>query len=125
MRAVVVDDSSAMRAYLKMILKKAGFEVEGARDGREGLQALHSGPPPDLVLLDWNMPEMNGFQMLCAMRSDPTFQNTQVMMVTTETELAEMSRALEAGANEYVMKPFTPDVILDKLQILGLVTQAL
>jgi len=125
MRAVVVDDSSAMRAYLKMILTKAGFEVAGARDGREGLQLLHSGPAPDLVLLDWNMPEMNGFQMLCAMRSDASLRDTQVMMVTTETELAEMSRALEAGANEYVMKPFTPDVILDKLQILGLVPQTL
>jgi two-component system chemotaxis response regulator CheY len=110
-----------MRAFLKMILTKAGFDVSGAPNGREGLQVLRAGARPDLVLLDWNMPEMDGFEMLRAMRSDAAFRDTRVMMVTTETELGEMSRALEAGADEYVMKPFTPDVILDKLQILGLV----
>lgn len=125
MRAVVVDDSSAMRAFLKLVLTKAGFEVSGAPNGRAGLELLHSGTPPDLVLLDWNMPEMDGFQMLCTMRADAQFRATRVMMVTTETELGEMSRALEAGADEYVMKPFTPEMIFDKLQILGLAPQTL
>jgi two-component system chemotaxis response regulator CheY len=86
---------------------------------------LHSAPAPDLVLLDWNMPEMDGFEMLRALRADALFRKTRVMMVTTETELTEMSRALEAGADEYVMKPFTAEVILDKLQILGLAPEAL
>jgi two-component system chemotaxis response regulator CheY len=125
MRALVVDDSSAMRAFLKMILTRTGFEVSAAPNGSAGLDVLHSGPAPDLVLLDWNMPEMDGFQMLRAMRAETEFRDTRVMMVTTETEVAEMSRALEAGADEYVMKPFTTEVILDKLQILGFSPEAL
>ena len=125
MRALVVDDSSAMRAFLRMILKDAGFEVAEARNGRHALDQLAIIGPPDVVLLDWNMPEMNGFEMLQQLRADLRFRDTRVMMVTTETELAEMSRALGAGADEYVMKPFTRDVILDKLQLLNLVSAAL
>jgi two-component system, chemotaxis family, chemotaxis protein CheY len=125
MRALVVDDSSAMRAFLKMILKGAGFEVYEARNGREGLQALTTLVLPDIVLLDWNMPELNGFEMLQRLRSDARCSRVRVMMVTTETELAEMSRALGAGADEYVMKPFTREVILDKLELLGLMPQNL
>lgn len=125
MHALVVDDSSAMRAFLRLILRDVGFEVAEARNGREGLERLYANGAPDLVLLDWNMPEMNGFEMLQKMRASSALRGTRVMMVTTETELAEMSRALGAGADEYVMKPFTRDVILDKLQILGLGAPAL
>jgi two-component system chemotaxis response regulator CheY len=125
MRALIVDDSSAMRAFLKMILKGAGFEVSEARNGKEGLQALTPVVLPDVVLLDWNMPEMNGLEMLQQLRADPRCSHVKVMMVTTETELAEMSRALGAGADEYVMKPFTREVILDKLELLGLMPQTL
>ncbi len=124
MRALVVDDSSAMRAFLRMILKSAGIEVAEARNGQEGLKAL-SVARPELVLLDWNMPEMDGFEMLRYMRSDTRYNGIKVMMVTTETEMAEMSRALGAGADEYVMKPFTREVILDKLELLGVMPQAL
>lgn len=125
MRALIVDDSSAMRAFLKMILKSAGFEVSEARNGKEGLQALTPVVLPDVVLLDWNMPEMNGFEMLRRLRADARCCGVKVMMVTTETEMAEMSRALGAGADEYVMKPFTREVILDKLGLLGLMPQTL
>lgn len=125
MRALVVDDSSAMRSFLKMTLRRAGFEVSEARNGVEGLKALDASCLPDLVLLDWNMPEMDGFEMLRKMRADPRWRDVKVMMVTTETEMAEMSRALGAGADEYVMKPFTREVILDKLEILGFMPQAL
>ncbi len=125
MRALVVDDSSAMRAFLKMILKSAGFTVAEARNGREALRALEATGEPDLILLDWNMPEMDGFSMLRTMRADDRWKHVKVMMVTTETEMAEMSRALGAGADEYVMKPFTREVILEKLEILGVMTQAL
>ena len=125
MRALVVDDSSAMRSYLKMILRAANFEVAEARNGKDGLKALAKGELPDLLLLDWNMPEMDGFTMLQEMRSDARCNGVKVMMVTTETELAEMSRALGAGADEYVMKPFTREVILDKLELLGLMPQAI
>jgi len=124
MRALIVDDSSAMRAFLKLALKGAGFSTAEARNGKEGLRSLERDCP-DLVLLDWNMPEMDGFSMLRAMRADARWKNVKVMMVTTETEMAEMARALGAGADEYVMKPFTREVILEKLEILGLMPQAL
>ena len=125
MRALVVDDSSAMRAYMKMILKAAGFEVSEARNGKEGLQALEVASAPDLVLLDWNMPEMDGFEMLRQLRANARWNQVKVMMVTTETEMGEMSRALGAGADEYVMKPFTREIIVDKLELLGLTSQGL
>ena len=125
MRALIVDDSSAMRAYLKMILKSVGFEVRDARNGQEALAVLREGERPDVMLLDWNMPEMDGFETLRAVRAEAKWNDIRVMMVTTETEMAEMSRALEAGADEYVMKPFTREVIFDKLQLLGLTPLAL
>ena len=74
----------------------------------------------DLVLVDWNMPVMNGLDFVRAVRSDPSHRKTPVMMVTTETESSQMGKALAAGANEYVMKPFTKDVIQEKLKILGI-----
>jgi len=120
MRALIVDDSSAMRAYLRMILKSFGFEIAEARNGQEGLRCLRQEAPPELILLDWNMPEMDGFTMLRELRSEDRFAGVRVIMVTTETEMAEMSRALAAGADEYVMKPFTREIIADKLEILGL-----
>lgn len=125
MRALVVDDSSAMRAFLKLILKRAGFEVREARNGKEGLAALQASEAPELLLLDWNMPEMDGFEMLRRVRADMRWSGVKVVMVTTETEIAEVSRALGAGADEYVMKPFTPEILIDKLQLLGLGQPAL
>jgi two-component system chemotaxis response regulator CheY len=125
MRALIVDDSSAMRAYLKMILKAGGFEVSDARNGQEALGVLRAAERPDVVLLDWNMPEMDGFETLRALRAERRWDEIKVMMVTTETEMVEMARALDAGADEYVMKPFTREVIFDKLELLGLTAQAL
>ena len=72
-----------------------------------------------VILVDWNMPEMNGLEFVQALRADPRYNHVPLMMVTTETEIEQMYRALEAGANEYVMKPFTEEVIADKLRLLG------
>ena len=118
MRALVVDDSTTIRLYLRKILVPLGFEVLEARNGREGLERIRE-QQVDLVLLDWNMPVMNGLEMLQLVRSEPQMGSPCVMMVTTETDLREVSQALENGANEYVMKPFTPEIILDKLALLG------
>jgi len=74
----------------------------------------------ELALVDWNMPEMNGFDFLLAVRANPSWKDMIIVMVTTETEMSQMQRALEAGANEYVMKPFTKDVLREKLQLVGL-----
>jgi two-component system chemotaxis response regulator CheY len=120
MRALVIDDSRAMRAILGKILKEIGFEVTEAGHGREGLERLHQTGTLDLALVDWNMPEMDGLEFVKAVRADHAYDGMQVMMVTTESEAGAMVNALEAGANEYVMKPFTKDVILEKLAILGI-----
>jgi two-component system chemotaxis response regulator CheY len=120
MKALVVDDSRAMRTILTKALKEAGFsDVAEAQHGKAGLDYLVSHPDTQLALVDWNMPEMTGIEMVEAVRREQALADVRLMMVTTETEMSHMQRALDAGANEYVMKPFTKDVITDKLRLLG------
>jgi len=110
-----------VRVMLGWILRKLDFEVQEASDGREALALLGTKSQPDVALVDWNMPEMNGFELVQAVRANRAFDNIRLMMVTTETERAHVAKALEAGADEYVMKPFTKDAIRDKLALLGVV----
>lgn len=121
MRALVVDDSRAIRSIIGKTVKELGFDVLEAGHGREALDRLAEAGKVDLILVDWNMPEMNGFDFLLAARQNPEWKETVIMMVTTETEMAQMQRALDAGANEYVMKPFTREVLRGKLALVGLV----
>jgi two-component system chemotaxis response regulator CheY len=101
-------------------LNRFGYEVCSAANGREALDMIVSQCLDlSVILVDWNMPEMNGLEFVQALRADPRYNQVPLMMVTTETEIEQMYRALEAGANEYVMKPFTDDVIADKLRLLG------
>jgi len=116
----VVDDSRAMRMILTRVMTSAGFEVTPAGNGREALDLLAAGEHPDIVLVDWNMPVMDGLSFVIACRAEPAYRNITLMMVTTESEQGQIVRALAAGAHEYVIKPFTPDAILDKLSLLGL-----
>lgn len=120
MRALAVDDSKAIQLILKRILAGLGFEVVGAGDGQAALEKLQAGDDFDLALIDWNMPIMNGLELVQAIRADSTFDELRLIMVTTESELSRVSQAIEAGANEYIMKPFTPEMITEKLEILGL-----
>jgi two-component system chemotaxis response regulator CheY len=120
MHALIVDDSTTMRMILKAHLKKLGFEVTEAINGRDALVQLKSMPTADLVMVDWNMPEMDGLDFIRAVRADIAYLGLPMMMVTTNTERAHVAEALEAGANEYIMKPFTGDMIREKLAILGL-----
>jgi len=121
-RALVIDDSKAIRIILRKLLGELGFEVAEAADGREALQRLN-GPmgPFDLALVDWNMPEMNGLEFVREVRGQGGHEHLTMVMVTTETESRQVVRALAAGANEYIMKPFSRDVLVDKLNMLGLV----
>ena len=119
MCAIVIDDSLAMRGILRRILTGMSFEVIEAKDGQEALSRLAETGRPDLAVVDWNMPNMNGFEFLKAIRADHSFDPMLVVMVTTEVEMHQVASALEAGANEYVMKPFTEDGMRDKLQLLG------
>jgi len=122
MRALVIDDSKAMRLILGRFLKAAGFEVREAIHGRDALTQLTEHGIVDLALVDWNMPEMSGIEFVQAIRADQAYVDMKLMMVTTESELGRVETALAAGADEYVMKPFTSDVLRDKLAMLGLVT---
>ncbi len=117
--AMIVDDSRAIRGIIGNTLKELGFEVASAGNGREALEQLSGLPELDLFLVDWNMPEMNGYEFLQAVRQEAQWDKVPVVMVTTETEFGQMERALAAGANEYIMKPFTRDVLREKLQLLG------
>ena len=120
MRAMVVDDSRAMRTIIGRMLKESGFEVLEAGNGQEAVAVLQSQGPVDLALVDWNMPEMNGLELVRAVRARPEWNATRLMMVTTEVEVQNVAAALESGANEYLMKPFTPDALKEKLALLGI-----
>jgi two-component system chemotaxis response regulator CheY len=102
------------------MLNEVGLDVVEATDGVDALRRLKEIGQADVLLVDWNMPEMNGYELLCTLRRDPQYSDVPLMMVTSETELAQMAKALEAGANEYVMKPFTKEVITEKLTLLGI-----
>ncbi len=119
MHALIVDDSRAMRRVLRSIVEPLGFEITEAGNGIEGLQQLVERPNTELALVDWNMPEMNGLEFVKAVRANPVYERIKLVMVTTETEPAKMARALMAGVDEFVMKPFTKDILLDKLQLIG------
>ena len=119
MRALIVDDSRAIRTIIKRMLTDVGFEVVEATDGVDALRRLKEIGQADVLLVDWNMPEMNGYDLVCAIRGDHQYDKVPLMMVTSETEMGQMAKALEAGANEYVMKPFTKEVIAEKLALLG------
>jgi len=126
-RALVIDDSRAMRRIVGTILKDFGFEVREAGDGRQALDALQEGKAegwvPDLCCIDWNMPVMDGLQFVMAVRAHPEFRQVTLMMVTTESETGQIVKALAAGAHEYLLKPFTADALRDKLALLGLLPE--
>ncbi|WP_183100069.1 response regulator [Nocardioides pelophilus] len=123
MRALIIDDSRVMRSILRRIVTGLGFEAAEAGDGQQALDVLNSGFEPDLCLIDWNMPVMDGYTFLTRVRDNPEWRSITLMMVTTESEQQQIVRALAAGAHEYVIKPFTPDAIADKLEMLGLLTK--
>jgi two-component system chemotaxis response regulator CheY len=120
MHALVVDDSRAMRSLLRSILGSLGIDVAEAADGRAAIDAVEAGPLPDVALVDWHMPVMDGLELVTELRRRKEWRTMAIMMVTTESEHENMVRALLAGANEYLIKPFSPDAVLEKLSLLGL-----
>jgi two-component system chemotaxis response regulator CheY len=120
--ALVMDDSRAMRGVLSKILVQLGFETLQAANGIEALAVMaREGDTIEVILADWNMPEMNGLEFVKALRAQPRFDAVRILMVTTETEVDQMILALTAGANEYVMKPFTPSMVEEKLRMLQVI----
>jgi two-component system chemotaxis response regulator CheY len=120
MKALIIDDSRAMRLLLRRIVKGLGYEVFEAGNGQEALDVIAAGVLPDVALIDWNMPVMNGLEFVSAMRSNQETRSVTLMMVTTESERAQIVRALAAGAHEYLIKPFTEDALASKFELLGL-----
>lgn len=120
MQAIVVDDSSAMRRILTGMLGRLGFDTVEAADGVAALEVLKDTGPIELALVDWNMPHMNGIDLVRRIRVRRDFDSMRIMMVTTESDTSRVVEALGAGVDEYVMKPFTEEVIASKLQLLEL-----
>ena len=118
MRVLIVDDSRFVRDYLRSLLEEMGMECEEAANGHAGLSHLHESKPFDLALVDWNMPVMGGLDMLKNMRAEG-YSDVKVMMVTTEAEDDFIIRSLDAGADEYLMKPFDGEALAEKLAMLG------
>jgi len=115
MRFLVVDDSSTMRRIVINTLNKIGqHECLEASNGREGLDRLQQGPV-DMIITDWNMPEMTGIEFIRAVRGMDGFASVPVLMVTTNAAKDDIVEALRAGVNNYVVKPFTPDTIKEKI----------
>jgi two-component system chemotaxis response regulator CheY len=122
-RALVIDDSRATRAIIKKILVASGFEVLEAGDGLDALDIISRiEGTPDVALVDWNMPRMNGLEFLGVARSREALSSMKILMVTTESEERQVRAALDAGADEYLMKPFTTEALQGKLALLGLAT---
>ena len=116
---LVVDDSAVIRKVARRILEGLSFRVSEAEDGRQAMLACEA-EMPDAVLLDWNMPVMDGYQFLQALRKMPRGDAPKVVFCTTENDVGHIARAIHAGADEYIMKPFDKDIMTAKLQEVGL-----
>ncbi|MDD5212022.1 MAG: chemotaxis response regulator CheY [Sulfuricurvum sp.] len=116
MKLLVVDDSSTMRRIIKNTLSRLGYEnvLEG-EDGMQGWNVLNENTDMGMLITDWNMPEMNGLELVKKVRADARFADLPIIMVTTEGGKTEVITALKAGVNNYIVKPFTPQVLKEKL----------
>jgi len=116
MRMLLVDDSVTMRRIQKTQINSLGItDILEAGDGQEALGKLKSNMPIDMVLLDWNMPVMDGMAFLKTVRADATFKDVKVIMCTSESEKSKVVEALKSGANNYIVKPFTPEALKEKI----------
>jgi two-component system chemotaxis response regulator CheY len=123
MRALVIDDSRAVRMIIGGVLREIGMDVVEAADGVEALEQMTRHPDIELLLVDWNMPRMNGFDFIRAIRSKSAYDGVRILMVTSEAQGEQVTRALNAGANEYLMKPFNKDILVAKLSLLDVLPE--
>lgn len=121
MKVLIIDDAITVRIMTQAFLKELGFsEIHIAENGMEALEILGHLGRVDLILVDWNMPLMNGLDFVKEIRKDPQFSEVKIMMMTTENSMDKIVTAMDAGVNEYMMKPFSKDILADKLQIMGI-----
>jgi len=121
LKLLVVDDSSTMRRIIKNTLARIGHkDVLEAADGKEAWQVMQENSDIDVLITDWNMPEMNGLELVKKVRAESKYNDLPIIMVTTEGGKKEVITALKAGVNNYIVKPFTPQVLKEKLEdVLG------
>ena len=117
---LVVDDSSVIRKVARRILEGLDFQIMEAENGEEAIETCKR-QLPDAILLDWNMPKMDGYDFLRVLRRLPGGDGPKVVFCTTENDVAHIARALHAGANEYIMKPFDKDIVTAKFHEVGLI----
>lgn len=123
MRALVIDDSRTVRIILGQIVRELGMEVVEAGNGQEALERLKQNSDIELMLVDWNMPTMNGYEFLRAVRSDRAYDAARIVMVTSESQADHVTQALSAGANDYLMKPFSKEALIAKLSLLDVIQE--
>jgi two-component system chemotaxis response regulator CheY len=116
---LLVDDSRAVRLICRRVMSSLGFESLEAEHGRQALDVVRSGRTIDVILLDWNMPVMDGLEFLRALAAEPLVPRPTVIMCTTENEASRIAEALAAGATEYIMKPFNEEIVRLKFQEVG------
>jgi two-component system chemotaxis response regulator CheY len=116
MRALVVDDSAAMRRMHQKALEALGFAVQVAKDGREAIELLERMDDCDLVLTDWHMPELDGLGLVRAIRGHQRYAKLRVLMITSDTAMKSVQLALDAGADDFLMKPFSQDALLERIK---------
>jgi two-component system chemotaxis response regulator CheY len=124
MKMLIVDDAKAMRTFLVYLARELSFDTIEAGDGLDALKTLTRNDPRqpfDIALVDWEMPRMNGLEFIQAVRRNNDFAGLKLLMITTLNAPEQISAALQAGANDYLMKPVDKDMLMEKLQILGLV----
>jgi two-component system chemotaxis response regulator CheY len=119
-QTLIVDDSRVIRSIVGRAMQELGFQTVEAGNGRDALELLQHNYLPAVIVVDWNMPEMNGLEMVKAIRANQVWNDVKLVMITSENELERVQTALEAGADEYIMKPFTKDMIQEKLELLGI-----
>ena len=119
-RILIVEDARTVRMVIRRMLEAHGFAVDEAEHGGRALELIRTRGAPDGVLLDVNMPEMDGLECLRTLRRDPALAACRIIMCTTQAEMDQIAAAVAAGADEYIMKPFTEEILLDKLRQVGL-----
>ncbi len=120
MKALIIDDSRTMRRLLASYLAEFTTEIYEAEDGVKALEQLQLHAPIDLALVDWDMPNMNGLEFIKAVRADPAFNDTKLLMVTSHNSMEDVGEALANGSNDFLMKPMTGEMVVDKIRLLGL-----
>lgn len=120
-KALIVDDSSTVRLIIAKMLKGLAIESVQAVDGLDACKVLSQNPDIQIAFVDWNMPVMSGIQFVETVRANNKFGALKIIMVTTETEMHQVATALEAGVDEYIMKPFTEEMFKEKIALLGLI----